>query len=225
MPLSKRLSSICLLLDHEADIADIGADHGEVVKYIALRNPNNSFLAIENKLGPFKRLRNNLLNCQNATCLLSDGLKDVSSNYAEIVIAGMGGENIISIIKRSIEKIMFINAFIIDAHSDFDKVYNFLFSLNFKIDKSIFVYENNKAYLIAKFIKNSTKQVTVNSHFMFYEIDSSSEEYLHLLKSRLENELSLYLESIKDKILIIDENAIRKFLLLERIRRRLLNEN
>jgi len=63
--------------------------------------------AIENKEGPYERLKNNLIQAgviDVVVPLYSDGLEDLPEIVDTLIIAGMGGINIIGILKKKSKK-------------------------------------------------------------------------------------------------------------------------
>ena len=138
MVLSKRLNILKNFVSKDLDCADIGADHGLLIISLGNQNFKNKYLGIENKIGPFNNLNNNILKLSknnNVSCKLSDGLKDVSSNFKSIVLAGMGSELIIRIIKESLNKIINIDEFVIDAHNNVFKILSFMDEIDFLLIK------------------------------------------------------------------------------------------
>ena len=147
MVLSKRLNILKNFVSKDLDCADIGADHGLLIISLGNQYFKNKYLGIENKIGPFNNLNNNILKLSknnNVSCKLSDGLKDVSSNFKSIVLAGMGSELIIRIIKESLNKIINIDEFVIDAHNNVFKILSFMDEIDFSLDvTSVSSYKAN----------------------------------------------------------------------------------
>ena len=104
--LSKRLKIIHDMISNSV-VADIGSDHGKLMIALVESGKVQKGYAIENKEGPFERLRNNLIRYHvndKITPLFSDGIKDITRDVATIVIAGMGGSSIVNILKSHPEK-------------------------------------------------------------------------------------------------------------------------
>ena len=105
MLVSTRLKTVASFINESDCLADIGADHGILEIYLLAKYSNIKITAIENKKGPYKILDYNLRSFKNIRLSLSDGLESVDKSIDTVVLAGMGGTNIIKILKRYPEKI------------------------------------------------------------------------------------------------------------------------
>ena len=145
----ERLIKIVDYIQENDVVADVGCDHGYLLK-LALENKNiKKGYAIDNKVGPLNSAKTNLSKYRNIEFVLSDGLKQVDNNDINcVVIAGMGGVLICDIIKDSINKFKNINKLILCPNRNIDKVRLFLNDNGFKIVDETIVYEDNKYYEI-----------------------------------------------------------------------------
>lgn len=143
----KRLNTIVKYIDNNDIVADIGCDHGYLLK-IAIENKKIvKGYAIDNKSGPLSSAKNNLSTFENVEFILSDGLKNVECNDINcVVIAGMGGMLINTIISDSMNKFKNIEKIILCPHKNIDKVRLFLNNNGFKIIDEDIVYEDSKYY-------------------------------------------------------------------------------
>ena len=117
--LSKRLKIIHDMVPKSV-VADIGSDHGKLMIALVQSGTITKGYAVENKEGPFERLRSNLIRYHVndiVTPLFSDGIKDITRDVSTIVIAGMGGTSIVNILKSHPEKMVSVQTIIIDAHT------------------------------------------------------------------------------------------------------------
>ena len=106
----KRLNAIMNFIDEKDVVADIGCDHGYLLKLAIDNKKIIKGYAIDNKNGPLDSDKNNLSCYNNVDFILSDGLKSVDKEDINcVVIAGMGGMLINSIISDSIEKLKKMN--------------------------------------------------------------------------------------------------------------------
>lgn len=153
MVIPSRIKTIGDFVNENDVVADVGADHGLLELYLLAKYPNVKVVAIENKVGPYKILDNNLRGFKNIRLSLSDGLTAVDRTVNTVVIAGMGGLNIRKILNNHPEKCKRIEKFIIDAHRDIDVARKSVIKYGFKIEKEILVYEQRKYYVISKFVK------------------------------------------------------------------------
>lgn len=153
--LSKRLKIIHNMVPKSV-VADIGSDHGKLMIALVQSGIVQKGFAVENKEGPFERLRNNLVRYHvddKITPLFSDGIKDITRDVSTIVIAGMGGTSIVKILKNNPEKLVRVQTIIIDAHTAVPLVRREICQMGFAIADEQIVKEDDIFYEIIKFIK------------------------------------------------------------------------
>lgn len=161
--ISKRLMTIGDLLTAKSNVIDVGADHGELERYISSKV--NKIVAIENKIGPYQILKNATKDLDNVTTYLSDGLTKIDETIDTVVIAGMGGHLINSILEKSKNKLDNVTQIVIDAHKDYEIVRRYICSLGFKIDKEILIYENKKYYFVINFLRGNNDYNSLEYEF------------------------------------------------------------
>jgi len=154
----KRLNSIVNYINENDIVADIGCDHGYLLK-LAIENKNiKKGYAIDNKLGPLNSAKNNLNKYDNIEFILSDGLKQVEVNDINcVVIAGMGGMLINTIVNDSLGKFFDIDKVIVCPNRNIDNVREYFNSIGFKIKNETIVCEDSKYYEIIVFEKGIQK--------------------------------------------------------------------
>ena len=153
--LSKRLRIIHDMVPKSV-VADIGSDHGKLMIALVESGIVTKGYAVENKEGPFERLRNNLIRYKvndKITPLFSDGIKDITRDVGTIVIAGMGGQTIVKILKAHPEKLISVQTIIIDAHTAVPLARKEICQMGFAIADEKIVKEDDIFYEIIKFIK------------------------------------------------------------------------
>lgn len=148
-----RLVVISSLVPDNSNVADIGADHGVLETILLTTKENIHVLAIENKEGPYKNLFNNLHAVKNIRLSYSDGLTAVDDTIDTLVLAGMGGMNIIDILSKYPKKLKRIKTVICDAHKDIDKLRHYMVDNGFKILKEVLVLDQGIYYIINKFVR------------------------------------------------------------------------
>lgn len=152
MKISERLYTIASFINKDAFVIDVGADHGLIEKYLIDSNITKNIIAVENKQGPFNILKNNL-KCYDVQLSLSSGIEKITDNVDTIIIAGMGGTLICSILKDDENKLINVENIIVDAHTDIELVRREVCKLGYYIDKEKIVFENKKYYFVIKFQK------------------------------------------------------------------------
>ena len=153
--LSKRLKIIHDMVPKSV-VADIGSDHGKLMIALVQSGTITKGYAVENKEGPFERLRSNLIRYHIndiVTPLFSDGIKDITRDVSTIVIAGMGGTSIVNILKSHPEKMVSVQTIIIDAHTAVPLVRKEICQMGFAIADEQIVKEDDIFYEIIKFVK------------------------------------------------------------------------
>lgn len=153
--LSKRLKIIHDMVPKSV-IADIGSDHGKLMIALVQSGIVQKGFAVENKEGPFERLRSNLIRYHvddKITPLFSDGIKDITRDVSTIVIAGMGGTSIVKILKNNPEKLVRVQTIIIDAHTAVPLARREICQMGFAIADEQIVKEDDIFYEIIKFVK------------------------------------------------------------------------
>ncbi len=153
--ISKRIKQIKKYIPLNQDVADVGSDHGLLLGLLFDDGFPNKMLGIENKEGPFSNLSKlvKAINAENVSCVLSDGINYLPSNYKTVVIAGMGLDTIKAIINKSKDKIDFISDFIIDCHTSYEKVRPFFVELGYHVAEETIIFEDNIYYEIIHFKK------------------------------------------------------------------------
>lgn len=145
----KRLETIIKHINTNDIVADIGCDHGYLLKLAIEQKNIKKGYAIDNKVGPLDSAKNNLKLFNNIEFILSDGLLNVNCNDINcVVIAGMGGMLIQKIIFDSLDKFKNINKLILCPNRNIDKLRLFLTSQGFKIVDEDIIYEFGQYYEI-----------------------------------------------------------------------------
>ena len=153
--LSERLKAIYKMVP-KGIAADIGADHGKLIIALFEGGVITHGYAVENKKGPYDRLVKALKEkdlLDDIVPLFSDGIKDIPETVHTVIIAGMGGNLIIDILKKYPKKTQQIQTLIIDAHTCTPKVREEVSKLGFVIADEKMVREDDKFYEIIKFIR------------------------------------------------------------------------
>ena len=153
--LSKRLQAIHDMLP-KGVTADIGSDHGKLMIALFKSGKITKGYAIENKKGPYQRLVKALEEehlIDDIVPLFSDGIEDLPPEVKNIVLAGMGGDLIVKILKKHPEKLKLVSTIIVDAHNAIAKVREEISQMGFVIADEKIIKEDDKYYEIIKFIK------------------------------------------------------------------------
>ena len=128
MGYSKRIKTLCSLLKKAESFADVGCDHGYCSQYV-LQNGlcENVILSDISKgsLQKAERLLAEFIAAGKAVAVLGDGFQGVPKHTQEVLIAGMGGSEIVSIL--SDEQYGFLPAyFVLQPMHDAEKLRRYL---------------------------------------------------------------------------------------------------
>ncbi len=99
---SKRLAAAASLLEGTGRVLDVGTDHGYLPVWLAQRGTAVRIAASDLRRGPLSRAMQSAEEygvAEKIEFFLSDGLRAIDSGFDELVIAGMGGETVISILE------------------------------------------------------------------------------------------------------------------------------
>lgn len=151
-----RLKEIASLIEPCNAIADVGTDHGYLPIYLIQTNKANLVYASDIAIGPLNSALANIekykLN-DKITTILSNGLENVP-NVDTVIMAGMGGNLIIDILKKSKKN---INTFILQANNNINTLREYLTNNNYKIIDESMAFAHGKYYEIIKAIKGYQK--------------------------------------------------------------------
>lgn len=187
----ERLEKLVQYINENDIVADIGCDHGYLLKLAIDEKKIKKCYAIDNKVEPLNSAKNNLKKYNCVEYVLSDGLKNITSNDINcVVIAGMGGVLITQIIDDSINKFKNIDKMILCPNRNSEKIRKYLCDNNFSIVDEEIIYEDNKYYETIV-VKHGIMKLT-EKEIIFGPI---------LLKNKDDNFLSkwnIYYNKIKD---------------------------
>ena len=204
--ISKRIKTICSHIGLYKVIADVGCDHGYLIKEAFDKYDINFAYAIDNKIGPLESAKSNLKNYENVEFMLSDGLTDLKEDVELVVIAGMGGMLIKDIITKNIHKLTNVKRFILQANRDEYELRKFMCSSGYYICDESIVNENKKFYEIIVFEKG--------------KIDYSEKEFIFgpvLMKKNSKEFINKWTEVYKklNKIKVFHKESEKKVILKE----------
>lgn len=152
--LTPRLKKIAELIPKGTFLADVGTDHAYLPVYSVLNGIAKGAAAMDINPGPLKRAEQsvNKYNLQSEIQLrLSDGISALKKGEADvIVIAGMGGLLIKSILEAGKEKIGKGTLLILQPMIAVKELRGYLYNSGFCIDDEYLACEGSKYYNILK---------------------------------------------------------------------------
>ncbi len=149
--LSPRLKAVGDFVLPNSVVADIGADHGQLILSLCEQGRISQGYACENKAGPFAILRQAVEKSpysKNLAVELADGISQLPETIDTVVVAGMGGELIVSILESQPKRLKNVKTLILAPNTDTPEVRKALNTLGFAIIDETMVEEKRHVYEI-----------------------------------------------------------------------------
>jgi len=147
--LSKRLQTIANVVTKKI-VCDVGCDHGLLAEYLLEKNIVD-FIYVSDISKPSLDKAINLLSKKYSTfqAICTDGLIGYSgiNRIEECIISGMGGSEIINIIKSSPIK---INSYILSPQHNIIETKEFMLNMGYEIVFDIIIKDKHKFYTVFK---------------------------------------------------------------------------
>lgn len=158
--LNNRLSKVASFVDNNKKIIDIGCDHAHLSIYIAQNKEPLKVIASDINEGPLKHATENIkkYKLENKIKIkLGNGIEPIEDDIDTIIISGMGGLNMIGILKYSPSKYKNVDTIILSPNSDTYKLRKEICKLGFYIEDEILIKEKNIIYPVIKFKRGKKK--------------------------------------------------------------------
>lgn len=153
--LTPRLQAVADMTPKCGTVADIGTDHAYLPIYLISENKCEKCIAADIATGPLNRAREyiekHLGKDGRIKTVLSDGLKDIEDEYDAVTIAGMGGETIAQILKKT--PLQRGKTAVLQPMTKAPELRKFLYENGFWIEDEIAVGEDRRVYSIIKAVK------------------------------------------------------------------------
>ncbi len=155
--LSKRLEKVADYVKADSKIIDIGCDHGLLSIFLANKYPKIKIIASdinENALNSaIQNIQNSHLEKRIDT-RLGKGLEVVNPEEINtVVIAGMGSNTIVGILKYAKDKLSHVDTIIVQSNTDLYFLRKNITMLGYYIEDETLVEEKDIIYTIIKFVK------------------------------------------------------------------------
>lgn len=158
--LNNRLLKVASLVDEQRNIIDIGCDHAFLSIYLVQNKKPLKVIASDIKEGPLKHAKENIKKYgvnYEIKVKLGMGIEPIEDDIDTIIISGMGGLNMVGILKYYPSKYQNVDTIILSPNSDTNIVRKEICKLGFYIDEELLVKENNIIYPIIKFKRGKKK--------------------------------------------------------------------
>mgnify|MGYP004455987149 CR=1 FL=1 len=161
--LNKRLQKVADLVEENKSIIDVGCDHAFLSIYLTQNKNPKYVIASDIKEGPLNHAKENCKKYQvldKIKLKLGPGIEPIDNKIDTIIISGMGGYNMIGILKYKRDLYKNVDTIILSPNSDSDKVRKEICKLGFYIDEEVLVKENNIIYVVIRFKRGRHKYHT-----------------------------------------------------------------
>ena len=204
--ISKRLTKVAEFVD-ERRIADIGCDHGKLVEFL-FETDSIDYAFVSDISEPSVKKAVKLLeeNHRKFDWAVADGLQKIKEqhNIMQAIISGMGGLEIINILKNNKPNII---KFVLQPQNNEITLKKFLVKNKYFIKKDIVVKDKNIFYNILSVEKNNKKMRLSKFDLLFgknnFENNADFGLYLMYLKDKYEKILISVPSKTKYKIRIL----------------------
>lgn len=149
LELTPRLQLLADWVPQGAKLADIGTDHGYLPVWLSLQGRLSSAVASDLRKGPLEHAKETgrTYGAQNINYRLGNGLEGVRPEEADvIVIAGMGGETISSILEAAPWTADGNHTLLLAPHTKAEELREYLMEHGFEIRKEALVYDRGTIY-------------------------------------------------------------------------------
>lgn len=209
--LSKRLLHLADMVTYPI-LADVGTDHAYLPIYLLQSGKIRRAYAMDIKDGPLRAAKEHILACglgDYITVRLSDGLDNLKQKEADsILIAGMGGDVMLHILKAKKSVADSAKELILQPQSKIELVRKYLYQAGYVIDKEDMVLEDGKYYMMFHVSTESyvTKEYSSEEWQMIYRygevcLQSSIEVFKQYLSQKIRHYTYVFncLENLKQK--------------------------
>lgn len=175
--LDKRLRAVVNEVQGDT-LADIGCDHGKVSVASLLEKRVKKVIACDISKDSLQKAvdLSGRYNLSDIECRLGDGLMPLEDKEADCaVIAGMGGNEIMSILSKGLKG---IKRFILVAHRNTIELREFLSAHNLYIQKDYIVYQSGKFYDIIVALANTDKDCRLSERQLYAGLNTDSEDFM-----------------------------------------------
>lgn len=208
--ISKRIKTVSSFIKPFTRIADVGCDHGYLI-IEAFLNHNITFAqAIENKKSPLLSAKENIKKYdffKKVVFTLSNGITDLDKQVEVLIIAGLGGLNIIEILSANPSKLRNIKRIILQPNRNIYEVRKWTLENKWEIINETILEENDIFYEILVLEKTTEPLVYSEEELIFGPVLIQKKEEVFIKKWQ---EINQNYERLIKKL---DENLDRvKFL-------------
>ena len=192
--IDKRLNALLREIDCNT-LVDVGCDHGKLSCQSLIDGKAKKVIAVDISDKSLQKCRDLAakLKLENIDFRCSDGLSAIKDNEAdEVVIAGMGGYEIIKILKRNLKG---VNKYILCPHQDVVALREFM-KHDYVIEKDYVLFNDDHFYSV---IVASLGNGNMSKKEIYFGKDNlQNKDYIEYLKAQKEKYLKIMQNDIPD---------------------------
>lgn len=214
MPLSKRLLSCVRYTDGFIKLADIGTDHAQLPIHAVEQGYVYRALAIDNKEGPFVIAYSNVKKANlsdKITVVKGDGINKIDNEVDVVVISGMGGKLIASILENDSHKN--VKRFILQPNIDSSIVRSTMNKLGFQVVDELVLKDGRKYYDVIVCEKGIEELSSFECEFgsinlklkPFYFVERIEKEHKNLTNILSKTETPSHRIAVQARLMLLEE--------------------
>lgn len=210
MRLSQRLEAVASYVPRGSRVADVGTDHGYVPIWLVEQGIAKSAIAMDVRKGPLMRAKEHIAQHgleDRIETRLGDGLCELRAGEADtVVIAGMGGELMLRILRDGSHVWDSVSRFILSPQSELEVFRRGLEAMGFAIEEETMLREEGKYYTVIVAVRGIMHYEEV---FRYRYGDCLIREKSPVLAEYLKQERLKLLE-IRDRLAAQDSEGARE---------------
>lgn len=158
--INHRLEKVASLVEDGSTILDVGCDHALLDVYLLQNKKDIRAIASDIKEGPLVQARENIKKYQLQSEIKvkqGNGIDPIEEGVDTVIISGMGGLNIVGILKYKMDLLKNVHTLILSPNNDVHQVRKEISKLGFYIDDEILVFDKGFFYPILRFKRGKKK--------------------------------------------------------------------
>lgn len=209
-----RINTVLKVIKDCHTLVDIGTDHGNLAILARQKNIAKNILATDINKNIIEKLNKKIKELNlNIKTKVSNGFKELDDSEFDIVaILGIGGLNIIEILKNEKRK---FNKYFFIPHQNVIELRKYLMNNSYKIHQDFVIKNKNKYYFLLEVTKEDNKfnQVLEEKEIYYGKDSIRNEDFLSYknfkiknLKNKLKNTTNeVYINKLKKQIFLLEE--------------------
>lgn len=160
MKINERLKLVASFVEENSNVIDVGCDHALLDIYLFLNRKKIRVVASDVKEGPLKIAKSNIekYNLQDKIEVrLGNGIDTIDDKIDTIVISGMGGLNMVGILKYKKYELKHVNTIILSPNNEVANLRREIVKLGYYIDDEELLEEKKQVYHVIKFKKGKKR--------------------------------------------------------------------